>query len=284
VGTSLTIAHHFPRTSVQRDVLETLTDAFVAARFSLKSLLLDIVTHPVFNLLSPSAGCDAPYSLPRVFDAWTDAEPLPEMRGNSLGDAVFPLSPRLLRRLLHRTLGWPGYPEYPEPGTSEEALQLALGFALRDGEPGQRSLDFQGRLGWEATYGACAPLGPEDFVAVLAKTALGSPGATVGDAFVALKDRLLGSTTVSELEQVRVEALIGVSLESPVSVNLEDELRTVCGVLIATPQFQLGGVVAPEGQGAPLLAPSEASREASCARLHEAWLALEFPYELRCSP
>jgi hypothetical protein len=249
VGTNLTIAHHFPRTSVQRDVLQNLTDAFVGSRFSLKGLLLDIVTHPVFNLLSPSAGCQAPYPLPRVFDAWTDVEALPEMRGNSLGDAVFPLSPRLLRRSLHRALGWPAYPEYPEAGTSEESLQLALGFALRNGEPGQRSLDFQGRLAWEATYGACMPLGPDDFVASLAKTASNSPGSTVRDAFVALKERLLGSSAVSELERARVEALIGVSLDSPVSLDLEGKLRMLCGVLIATPQFQLGGVVAPMARG-----------------------------------
>jgi hypothetical protein len=282
VGTDLTIAHHFPRTSVQREVLETLTDAFVGSRFSLKGLLLDIVTHPVFNLLPPSAGCETAYPLPRVFDAWTDAEALPEMRGNSIGDAVFPLSPRVLRKSLHRALGWPGYPAYPDPGTSEESLQLALGFALRDGEPGQRSLDFQGRLAWEATYGACAPLGSEDFVAILAKTAASTPGATVRDAFVALKDRLLGSSTVSETERVHVEALIGVSLDSPVSVDLEGKLRIACGVLSATPQFQLGTVVAPDGDGTPVLAPSEASREASCARLQDACLALELPYDLRC--
>jgi hypothetical protein len=165
VGKPLTIAHHFPRTVEQRDLLTRLTDRFVLARFSLQNLLLDIVTQPVFNLLPPSAGCpEQPYALPRVFDPWTDAEQDPEKRGNSPADAVFPISPRPLRKALHFALGWPRYPEYPEAGSGEEALQLALGFALRDGEPGQRALDFQGRLAWEAAYGACEPLAGRDFI------------------------------------------------------------------------------------------------------------------------
>ncbi|HEU5077094.1 MAG TPA: hypothetical protein VFU02_23045 [Polyangiaceae bacterium] len=284
VGTNLTIAHHFPRTSVQREVLATLTNAFVKSRFSLKVLLLEIVSLPLFNQLPPSAACEAPYPLPRVFDAWADAEEKPEMRGNSLGDAVFPVSPRLLRRSLHEALEWPAYPEYPEAGSSEESLQLALGFALRDSEPGQRALDFQGRLAWEAAYGACAPLAPEDFVSVLAAKALALGAASVRDAFVALKDRLLGSSEVSDPERVRIEALIGMPLDSPVPADLESKLRVLCGVLVATPQFQLAGLTPADAALAPALAPSEASHAASCERLQVSWLASAAPYELRCSP
>lgn len=284
VGTSLTVAHHFPRTSVQRDLLFGLTNAFVKSHFSLKRLLLDIVSQPVFNQLPPSAGCGEPYALPRVFDAWSDAEERPEMRGNSLGDAVFPLSPRVLRRSLHTALGWPGYPEYPAAGSSEESLQLALGFALRDSEPGQRALDFQGRLAWESAYGACSPLAAGDFVSTLAQQAFAAEAATLRDAFVALKDRLLGSSAVSDSERAHVEALLGTSLDSRVPDDLESKLRVLCGVLLATPQFQLGGVVAGDTAEVPSLTPSEASRAASCERLGAAWLASATPYELRCAP
>ena len=255
VGTNLTIAHHFPRTSVQRDLLLSLTNAFVKSHFSLKSLLLDIASQPVFNQLPPSAGCEEAYPLPRVFDAWTEAEELPAMRGNSLGDAVFPLSPRVLRRSLHTALGWPEYPEYPDAGSSEESLQLALGFSLRDSEPGQRALDFQGRLAWEAAYGACTPLAPEDFVSGLAEAALASEAATVREAVAVLKDRLLGSSRVSEAERAGIEALIGISLDSPVPDDLEAKLRLLCGALLATPQFLLGGVVAADTDEVPSLAP-----------------------------
>jgi hypothetical protein len=40
-------------------------------------------------------------------------------------------------------------------------------------------------------------------------------------------------------------------------VDLEAKLRTLCGVLIATPQFQLGGVVASDGQGTPSWPPAK---------------------------
>ncbi len=284
LGTPLTLAHHFPRTSTQRDVLLSLTNAFVQSRFSLKGLLLDIVSLPVFNQLPPSAGCEAAYPLPRVFDAWSDTEELSTRRGNSLGDAVFPLSPRLLRRSLHESLDWSAYPEYPEAGSSEESLQLALGFALRDSEPGQRGLDFQGRLAWEATYGACAPLSPDDFVSQLAKSALATAGATLRDAVVALQDRLLGSSEVSEPERAGIEALIGAALEGPVPTDVESKLRVLCGALLSTPQFLLGGVVAPDGVVPSALTPSDASSAAACERLQQAWLASGTSYQLRCVP
>jgi hypothetical protein len=243
VGKPLTIAHHFPRTTEQRDLLVHLTDSFVRSRFSLKSLLSDIVTQSVFNLLPPSAGCgEQPYALPRVFDPWTDAEQDPTKRGNSAADAVFPISPRPLRKALHFALEWPAYPEYPAGGSAEEALQLALGFALRDGEPGQRALDFQGRLAWEAAYGACEPPpGAEDFVSGLAERA-SNEGATVLSAVVALKDRLLGVGAISEAERQGLEGLVG-GLEVLAGQDLEGKLRVVCGVMLASPWFQLGGVV-----------------------------------------
>lgn len=242
-GKPLTIAHHFPRTTEQRDVLTRLTDRFVRARFSLQTLLADIVTEPIFNLLPPSAGCGAqPYALPRVFDPWTDAEQDPAKRGNSVADAVFPISPRPLRKALHFALEWPPYPEYPAEGSAEAAFQLALGFALRDGDPGQRALDFQGRLAWEAAYGACEPPeGVHDFVSKLAERALNEQ-ASVLWAVTSLKDRLLGTRSISETERRALEALVG-ALQVPAGADLEGKLRVICGVMVASPWFQLGGMV-----------------------------------------
>ncbi|MFO0762527.1 MAG: hypothetical protein U0359_39170, partial [Byssovorax sp.] len=57
VGERLTIANYFARTAEQRDILATLTDRFVATHFSLKTLILDILGHPVFNLKAPDEGC-----------------------------------------------------------------------------------------------------------------------------------------------------------------------------------------------------------------------------------
>lgn len=283
MGNPLTIAHHFPRTSVQRDLLVRLTDSFVSAHFSLETLLLDIMTEPLFNLASPSVGClPGPYSLPRLFDPWTDAEPLLERRGNSLADAVFPISPRPLRKSLHHALAWPPYPEYPSQGSDEEALQAALGFALRSGEPGQRGLDFQGRLAWEATYGSCAPLASEDFISRLASRALTPPRSATLAAIVALKDRLLGSSQVSASERSQLEQFLGFDLDRPAPDDLETSLRSLCGVLVSTPQFQLAPIVAPDTRSVPALSPAEASLAANCDRVEKLLAAAETPIEFEC--
>lgn len=268
VGTPLTISHRFPRTSAQRDMLATLANRFVSARFSLKGLLLDIVEQEAFNLKPPSAGCGAgPYPLPRIFDPWTDSEPDPSMRGNGPSDGVFALSPRLLRRSLHSALGWPGYPEYPTAGSREEALALAFGFFLRDGEPGRREFDFQGRLAWEAAYGGCPKPPGDDFITELVRAAASEPSATLFDAVVALKDRLTGDPRIGDDERAPLEALLGSSTASRDLRALEGQLRRLCGALVSSPWFMLGGLVPDDAQGAPKLTPPEATHPALCRKL-----------------
>ena len=93
---------------------------------------------------------------------------------------------------------------------------------------------------------------------------------------------MIGSSVVSDAERQGIEALIGVSLDSPVTADVESKLRVLCGVLLSTPQFQLGGVVAPDAVVVPALTPGDASSAASCERLNVAWLASGTPYELRC--
>lgn len=276
MGTSLTIGHHFPRTAVQRDLLVALTDHFMRAQYSLKALLSMIVEQDVFNLKPPSAGCGGgPYPFDRLLDPWTDAEADPLMRGNGPSDGVFPLSPRVLRRSLHTALEWPMYPEYPEPGSSEETLSLAVGFFLRDGEPGRRGLDFQGRLAWEAAYGSCRALSSEDFIYKLALAAEADPSATVFDAVVALKDRLIGEPYVSDAERAPLEALLELPLDDRSSPSLDGSLRRLCGVLVSSPMFMLGGMVPDAPQEIPKLTPPEASEAAVCLTLRNALAELE---------
>jgi len=68
VGTPLTIANYFPRNQEARDVLLGLTDRFVASRYSLRELLVDILTSDYFNRLPPEAGCGGPYAMPAIYD------------------------------------------------------------------------------------------------------------------------------------------------------------------------------------------------------------------------
>ena len=282
MGTPLTVGHHFPRTAAQRDLLSALTDRFVRSQYSLKQLLLAILEHGLFNLKPPNAGCGTgPYPFARVLDPWTDAEAEPLVRGNGPSDGVFPLSPRVLRRSLHAALEWPMYAEYPTPDSPEETHSLAVGFFLRDGEPGRKGLDFQGRLAWEAAYGSCPAPTTDDFIAKLALAAQGDPNATVLDAVVALKDRLIGEPYVSEAERPLLESLI----QSPLNgqpESLDGGLRRLCGVLVSSPLFMLGGVVPDSPREVPKLSPPEVSEAAVCRELSVRLAALAPSITLSC--
>jgi hypothetical protein len=121
IGSRLTIANHFPRNRESRDILQSLTEEFVANRFSLKSLLVDIVKSPYFNRLEPAAGCGAgPYNVPPVFDPWSIADESPELQNNSVGDALAPLSARTMLSAGYSALDWrrPFFESFPEQPSS----------------------------------------------------------------------------------------------------------------------------------------------------------------------
>ena len=284
VGHSLTIANYFPRTQVQRDILMALTEHFVASHFSLKTLLLDIVAHPVFNLKAPDEGCGvAPYELPNVFDPWTTSDNDLGKRGNSPADGVFAISSRPLVRSLHRALEWPYLPEYPKDEQTSD-FQAAIGFFLKDAEPGFRGLDFQGRLMWEAVYAACPDRSfGNDFITHLVTRAQQKPGSTVGDAVAALKDRLIGDPVIDAAEKADIEALVGGSLDATDLGNLEYKLRTVCGVLVSTPQLMLGGAVPKDTRTVPALTPLEVSYAATCNAVSQHALASGAAYTITCA-
>lgn len=280
MGTPLTIANYFPRSEVQRDVLFDLTEHFVRAHFSLKTLLFDILAHPAFNLKSPDEGCgDAPYELPNIFSPWTVSDSDLGKRGNSLGDGVFAVSSRPLQRSLETAMGWPFIDEYPS--TTDEDFEVAIGFFIKDGEPGFRGLDFQGRLTWENVYGKCALQGASDFITELVANAGSSQGATVQDAVVALKDRLVGAPSIDAEEAPMLEALMGDQLASTTLTSLDADLRKVCGALVSSPQFMLGGVPPKDTRAIPKLTPTEVSYPSICAALSA---ALSASYSIECDP
>jgi hypothetical protein len=124
IGTPLTIANYFPRNQTARDVLIELTRGFIDSRFSLRELLVDIVTSDYFNRLPPEAGCGAdPYNMPAVYDPWVISDPDPERRQNGAGDAVVALSPRVLLRAAYDALEWPSPQHYAFPEASFEVEQ-----------------------------------------------------------------------------------------------------------------------------------------------------------------
>lgn len=280
VGSKLTIANYFARTQVQRDVLMTLTEHFIATHFSLKTLLIDILGQPVFNLKAPDEGCgEAAYELPNLLDPWSTSDSDVSKRPNSPGDGVFAISSRPLVRSLHRAMEWPYLEEYP----GDESFQVALGFFIKDADPGYRGLDFQGRLTWENAYGRCQNPGVPDFITKIGIQASSTPGWTVGDAIIALKDRLLGEPWIEPtVEQPGLEALIGAPLASSDLGSLDNKLRSVCGVLVSTPQFMLGGLAPKDAVDIPKLTPPDISYDATCNYVAQYLAVSGAPYAVTC--
>lgn len=195
-GTQLTISNYFPRNEAASQLLYALAQRYVASGFSLRALLVAIVSSDYFARLPPDAGCgQEPYAYPNVFDPWVTAEGDPAMRHNSPGDAVTAIDARTLISAAAAALEWPPAPSasrFPEYGEGCEDLpcsfigdlcveqgfccmthevacmgngvepwlevpfQRAIGTFLRNSERGFRGLDFQARLAWEDRYGACA--------------------------------------------------------------------------------------------------------------------------------
>jgi hypothetical protein len=283
MGQRLTIANYFPRTSMQRDILQRLTDHFVAEHFSLRTLLLDIVAHPLFNLKAPEEGCGvSAYEVPRILNPWSNAEQDPNERNNSPGDGVFALSSRLLRRNLHRTLDWPEYPEFPEMGLEEE-FQRSIGFFLKDGEPGFRGLDFQGRLSWESQYGSCKFPSFNDYIRQVVAYGKTQPGSTLGDVLVAVKDRLIGEPWIEpNQEKPLVANLVTGNLNDTKSDLWDLQARVYCGVLVSSPQFMLGGIVPRDAQEIPKLTLPEVSYSTLCSNLTAVAKLNDAPYTINC--
>jgi hypothetical protein len=253
-GYPLTLVNYFPRSEAQHGILKELTDDFVSEDFSLRALLADIVTHPLFNQKMPIEGCGPaahPYILPRVFNPWSLEQSGDEV-ANSVGDALHRPSARVLLRKIEFALGWPAHSKWPS-GAAEE-FQKALGVFLKDAEPGFDGVDFQGLLTWENAYGACADQsGGTDWIDQLVAKAqaqeAAQPGSvTVRDVVLALEDRLVSEPSVPAAEAQLIAALYGVPvLDTPISqaVGWAARTRVVCGALLESPRFLLTGPGSP---------------------------------------
>lgn len=321
VGSPLTIANYFARTEESRDLLTELTDEFVANRFSLKELLIDIITSPYFNRTPPEEGCGVgPYNMPPVYDPWVISDADPERHLNSTADGVATLSARTLLRSAYRALGWKtprfqNFPELPreyqfcnsiscgqmdslcqsdfeccathqlecadpadaeEPSSGEERTFLReIGAFMKNGERGFRGLDFQARLAWEDRFATCTKLSADaDFIEVLTGFVSFS-NAPVSEVVLAVKDRFVnepfiddtvGPTGISEAQAI--EAILGLPLTTPISTipDLDTRVRSLCGVLLSSPQFLLSGM-APRGGDIPSITLTEAAYFTICADL-----------------
>ncbi len=267
MGHPLTVAHHFPRNEAQRTILESLANTFAGNRYSLRSLLSAIVLHPYFNQDAPDQ-CDAStaYPLAPVFDPFSISSADPNERGNGVGDMVHRYSAWVLIDSAMQAL-WYDRPERFGSGQFGAPMNLkflrSMGVFLKDADPGSNGVSFANLLHWENLLaraddpllgGDCTgPLtGPcaYDWIGELVATAVATPGATVRDLAVAIKDRLITEPTIAgSAEEDALEAamlLTDGALDALVSdvgaSDAEIAARSLAGVLLNTPQFLLAGV------------------------------------------
>lgn len=278
-GNRLTIVNAFPRNQLQRDTLQQLAATFVSSGFSLVELLVAITTHPLYNQAAPTAcfGPSSPYHLPPVFDPWTVDLEDPGVRGNSVGDTIRRRPPRVLLGAVTAALGWKSPASFftgADEGyvlPAEGQLQRDIGVFLKDSEMGFRGTDVRGSLAWETAYGACIdPSGAgADFITELVAAA--SPGHTLEDAVLALKDRLTTDPDLSDdVERGLLEDLVGASLKAPLTSDphAEGRLRRVCGALLQSPQVLLVGLSMAPRRGTSLaLVPEGTSVASLCEKI-----------------
>jgi hypothetical protein len=304
VGSPLSIANGFPRNSASQELLSRLATELAKSNFSVRHLIVQIVTTDFFSRKAPEAACGQPYSYPVVYDPWTTSEPVEAERGNGPGDAIAWLSPRSLAIAASGAL-WNGTQlaaPFPSEGGSfctgscEEltsfctdfsfccaeaeavcsggsadngdsvTFQRSVGMYLRNSEPGFRGLSFQARLAWEDRFGACRkPDGNPDFIDGVLADAAAKPEATVADLVRAIKDRIVGEPVIQAGEAPALEVLLG-SMTAPAASVDPVAVRHFCGVLLGSPQFTLSGLAGRDGE-VPLLTPASASTDAVCTRL-----------------
>lgn len=248
LGGKLTIAHGFPRNLEQAARLQTLTDRFVESRFSLRTLLTEVATDPLFNAGMPEAcGTDA-YALPPVVNPWSVEDDDPARRPNSPGDLAHRHLARVLQRSVHHHLGWEAPPAWGLT-ESELELQAAIGVWLRESQPGFNGTDYQGLLAFTTRYGTCTrPGGGPDWISALGER---SADSTAEQVVMALRDRLLADGRISDAERPLVEALVG-PLDAPATQLTSAGVRALCGAWIAGPTYLLAldaeqGPLPPDG-------------------------------------
>jgi hypothetical protein len=116
-------------------------------------------------------------------------------------------------------------------------------------------------------------LSDDDYVMRLVGQARSTPGATLEDAVIALKDRLLGEPWIDTGEVAPLEDLLGAQLTTAVDgvddATLEEQLRGACGAYVVSPQYLLGGAAPADSDNIPKLTLTDHSYAASCARIQD---------------
>ena len=283
-GAPLTIDHGFPRNEAQHQALWYLTEeVFLPGQWSLRDLLVEILTSDAFLRLAPAEGGAGTYALPMLWDPWVEADPttpppvdpLGARAHNGPGELTNRRPVLALDRQVAAALDWRLNPVLYRPMGRYESPEHT-GFA---------QLDFQSLLFWDSEFGNCSDAGRTDerdwidrlvMAAPEFDSANGASPLTFRDAYLTLKDWLLQDPTLqgedagmsggagSATEEQALQRLLQAGLPSGVDISLDSpalslgqdflaaKLRETCGALIKTPDFMLTqGIPASYAGGLP---------------------------------
>ncbi|MDX2464093.1 MAG: hypothetical protein QNK31_06250 [Porticoccus sp.] len=281
MGYPLTIANYFSRTEGQLNILWNLTEyTFIPSDWSLKDLLVKILTSEYFNRNAPTNGSGTtPYNLEMVYDPFVETDPrvspvsdvgydpsvTPEVHNNAMSDGIYRYSANNLLNSIHNALDWPEPARFPSTTSyPDRDLQRAVGQYLSDASAGSKTTDFQSLLYWESVHGVCDSTGVvgsdwiDDVITEINGFAGGGGPLTLEDVTILFKDWFIADGTiatsapdaVTDDEATALANYFGVPLTTTATTvsDLEDKLRGLCGVLVESPQFWLAGIV-PTGLG-----------------------------------
>lgn len=306
MGYPLTLAHSFPRNERQRQILETLTDAFISEDFSLRTLITDITLHPYFNNDAPDeCGSANPYFMEPVFDPFTISSSDPSRLGNGVGDRVQRYSAWVLVDSAMRAMWW-DLPVQQIPDNQNNFPGLAFlrdeGIFVKDAQNGFNGVDFNGMLSWEDRLasghdpnldGDCTgPLGQAcadyEWIELMLTEAAGAGGVTIRELAAAIKDRLIAEPTIDESELPVLASIIGLdpaaTMGSADPIALEEGTRRYAGLLLNTPQFMLSGVPSRDQDPSELPRFTAPGTDTESLCNHLAPLVLGATYKYTCGP
>lgn len=263
MGAPLTLGHGFARNTDQHSQLLALTETVISSGWSLRQLLIAVVTDPGFNPPHPdSCPAEQAYDLPPVLTPFSVEETDPLRQGNGAGDLARRDAAWVLLDKTALALGWPTHDSFPddEEDTNETVRFRAAGAFLSDGEPGFAGIDFQSRTDWEILTRDCLPSYQQesdsaDWITEIVQLGV-EQQAPMRDIAEAIRDRLLLSPTLDELESDLVADLLEVGflgLASSQLGNAELPLRRYCGILLSSPWYLLAGVVQRPSETFPTL-------------------------------